>query len=67
MNPIDFIRQEMNNGNESTDRQSEDLVKTYNAADQSAKKAIDDALICICGRSLLSILVMLSVKKCKSY
>jgi hypothetical protein len=54
-NAIDLISKEMTGDDADRNDQSERLVRVYNQAGPVEKKAIDDALICICGWSLRSI------------
>ncbi len=55
-NSISTIFTLMSNDNEDPFKQSEQLEALYEIATSSQKKAIDNALICICGYSLDTII-----------
>ena len=56
MNLIDKIEEQMRTDDADRDKQSEELKTQYENASESEKKAIDDALISICGWSLETII-----------
>jgi len=55
-NTIATIFTLMSNDNEDQFKQSEQLESLYEIATKTQKKAIDNALICICGYSLDTII-----------
>lgn len=56
MNIIEDIQQEMLSDFENTSKQSAYLRRVYEGADERGKAALDDALICICGFSLTTLI-----------
>ena len=55
-NIIEGIHHLMNNDDEDPIKQSEQLEALYEISTDTQKKAIDNALICICGYSLDTII-----------
>lgn len=55
-NIIEGILTLMNNDGEDATKQSDQLESMYNICTSTQKKAIDNALICICGYSLDTII-----------
>lgn len=49
---LDLIKDEMDSDTDSYQRESGYLLKGYKEADEAGRKAIDDALIAICGWSM---------------
>jgi hypothetical protein len=56
MNLIEIILSEAQNDDEDTSDQSDRLNQLYDSADEKGKQLIDDALICICGWSMSSLI-----------
>ena len=56
MNLIERITKLILSDDECTEKQSDILKNTYEDATPEAQAAIDDALICICGYSLKTLL-----------
>ena len=56
MNLIERITDLILSDDENTDKQSDILARTYDDANAGQKTAIDNALICICGYSLKTML-----------
>lgn len=56
MNLIERITDLILSDDENTDKQSDILTRTYDDANAEKKTAIDNALICICGYSLKTLL-----------
>lgn len=55
-NLIEGIEKLMSSDSENREKQSEQLESLYEIATATQKKAIDNALICICGYSLNTII-----------
>lgn len=52
MNILELILNEMITDDEDSKHQSDMLVEHYNKLDEPYQRAIDDALICVCGWSM---------------
>jgi len=55
-NIIEHILYLMQNDNDDTEKQSDNLEALYEISTDTQKKAIDNAMICICGYSLDTII-----------
>lgn len=56
MNLVDTIQEEIRNDDADTTKQSAILEDLYKQASESERRAIDDAIICLCGWSLSTLL-----------
>lgn len=67
MNVIDFICNEGINDPDANDKQAERLIRIYEEGTDEQKKALDDAFICICGWSFLTIQEKAPAKDVEDY
>jgi hypothetical protein len=66
MNLIDYIEEEMRNDDEDREKESRRLVQDYEAASEAEKRAIDGALICLCGWSLPTLIEKADAREIES-
>jgi hypothetical protein len=62
---IDLIESEMRDDDEPRDRQSERMARDYKSASPEARKAVDDAFVCLCGWTLATLIATAKAGKRK--